>query len=152
MPWSDRNIYQAARKSAGITQERAAEMLNISVESIRAYETGLRLPPNEVVDQMIVVYNAQVLAYQHIRESADFARNGIPEITQMDLPVAAMRLINRIYQFADKHQDRELMKIAEDGTIDSSERQKFDEITDELTEIVRAALELRCSKQTGPGI
>ena len=37
------NIYQTARKAAGLTQEAAAERLALSVESLRAYETGDRL-------------------------------------------------------------------------------------------------------------
>lgn len=37
-----RNIYKRARRAAGYTQEAAAEMLNVSVESLRAYETDRR--------------------------------------------------------------------------------------------------------------
>lgn len=55
---NDRNIYQAARRAAGLTQEAAAERLGISVESIRAYETGLRVPPMEVADLMVICYNS----------------------------------------------------------------------------------------------
>ena len=56
MPEEYRNIYKIARRNAGITQEAAAEQLGISVESVRAYETGQRIPPNHVVD----VYKRQV--------------------------------------------------------------------------------------------
>lgn len=142
---NDRNIYQAARKTAGITQERAAEMLAVSVESIRAYETGVRTPPNDVVSLMVIAYNSPVLAYQHLRASADMARRILPEVKERDLPQATMRLINRIYKFADDHRDRELMRITEDGIIDRDERPYFDAITAELEDIIQAALELRCS-------
>ena len=37
MPRDNGNIYQAARKAAGLTQEAAAERLAVSVESMRAY-------------------------------------------------------------------------------------------------------------------
>lgn len=40
-----RNIYQAARKVAGLTQEKAAEMIGISVRSLADYETGVRHRP-----------------------------------------------------------------------------------------------------------
>ena len=36
MPDDCRNIYKICRKSAGLTQEAAAERLGISVESLRA--------------------------------------------------------------------------------------------------------------------
>ena len=44
MPEECRNIYKNARRAAGFTQEAAAEQLGLSVESIRAYETGQRVP------------------------------------------------------------------------------------------------------------
>ena len=34
------NIYRSARKFAGLTQERAAELLGLSVRSLADYETG----------------------------------------------------------------------------------------------------------------
>lgn len=69
MPEEYRNIYKNARRAAGYTQETAAEQLGLSVESVRAYETGQRIPPNDVVEQMVICYNAQRLAYQHLHET-----------------------------------------------------------------------------------
>ena len=40
MPGYSTNIYQMARLAAGLTQEKAAELLDASVESVKAYETG----------------------------------------------------------------------------------------------------------------
>lgn len=45
MPQDKRNIYKIAREAKGLTQEAAAEKLGISDSSIRAYETGQRIPP-----------------------------------------------------------------------------------------------------------
>lgn len=61
MPEECRNIYKKARRVAGLTQEAAAERLGISVESVRAYETGQRIPPNDVVEDMVVCYDYQRL-------------------------------------------------------------------------------------------
>ena len=47
-----RNIYKTARRTAGFTQEAATERLGISVESVRAYEIGQRIPPNDIVNAM----------------------------------------------------------------------------------------------------
>lgn len=44
MPYDDTNIYKTARQKAGITREKAAEAMGISVESLKAYETYGRLP------------------------------------------------------------------------------------------------------------
>ena len=57
-----RNIYQTARECAGYTQENAAGRLGLSVESIRAYEGGKRIPPDHVVLRMIEVYSTPYLA------------------------------------------------------------------------------------------
>ena len=52
MPEESMNIYKTARRAAGITQEAAAEQLGISVESVRAYETGLRIPTKREYESM----------------------------------------------------------------------------------------------------
>ena len=146
MPEECRNIYKTCRKAAGFTQEAAAERLGISVESLRAYESGQRIPPNEVVELMVILYNAQHLAYQHLRETNAMYGRVVPEVPQCSVLEASARLTNRIYAFADSHADRRLMRMAEDNVIDQTERLEFDAILEELQEIVEAALALRCAK------
>ena len=142
------NIYKTARIKAGITQEAAAEAIGISVESLKAYESYNRLPPNRVVDLMCIVYDALYLAYQHNRISSGEIKV-VPEVQVLDLPRASIQLINKVIRFAEQHRDRELMQIAEDGVIDANERALFDEIMADLDELVRAALELKCAKKEG---
>lgn len=148
MPEECRNIYKTCRKAAGFTQEAAAERLGISVESLRAYESGQRIPPNEVVELMVILYNAQHLAYQHLRETNAMYGRVVPEVPLCSVLEASARLTNRIYAFADSHADRRLMRMAEDNVIDPTERPEFDAILEELQEIVEAALALRCAKDT----
>lgn len=143
MPEEYRNIYKSARKARGYTQESAAERLGISVESLRAYETGQRVPPTEVVELMVICYDAQYLGYQHLRETNAMYGRVVPEVPQVGVLEASARLTNRIYQFADSHADRRLMRIAEDNVIDQNERSEFDTILEDLQEIVAAALALR---------
>ena len=87
-----RNIYQAARKVAGLTQEKAAEMIAISGRSLADYETGGRIPSNATVELMVMVYNSQLLATQHLRNSAEFARDLLPAEEAMRLPEAVLTL------------------------------------------------------------
>ena len=143
------NIYKTCRKSAGLTQEAAAERLGISVESLRAYETGQRVPPNEVVELMVILYNAQHLAFQHLRETNALYNSVVPEVRPKSVLEASAKLTNRIFAFAESHADRRLMRIAEDDRIDTQERPEFDAILEDLQDIVEAALELRCAKR-GP--
>ncbi len=147
MSMYDTNIYKTARIKAGKTQEGAAEAIGISVESIKAYESYNRLPPAEIVDQMCIVYDALYLAYQHNRIASGEIKV-VPEIQVLDLPRAAIQLINKVIAFADRHRDRELLQIAEDGVIDESERELFGEIVAELDGIIQAATNLKVSEHT----
>ena len=149
MPEEYRNIYKTCRKAAGLTQEAAAERLGISVESVRAYETGQRVPPNEVVELMVILYNAQHLAYQHLRETNALYSSVVPEVRPKSVLEASAKLTNRIFAFAESHADRRLMRITEDNNIDEVERPEFNAIMEDLQEIVEAALELRCANQIG---
>lgn len=146
MPDDCRNIYKICRKAAGFTQEAAAERLGISVESLRAYETGQRIPPTEIVELMGIIYDAQHLAYQHLRETNALYSSVVPEIRPRSVLEASAKLTNRIFAFAESHADRRLLRIAEDNVIDDGERPEFDAILEDLQEIVEAALELRCAR------
>ena len=147
MPEETRNIYKTCRKAAGLTQEAAAERLGISVESLRAYETGQRVPPDEVVEAMSDLYNTLHLIVRHVRERNAMYSRVVPEVPKMDVLAASARLTNRIYAFADSHADRRLMRITEDNVIDGTERGEFDAILEDLQEIVASALALRCAQQ-----
>ncbi|MBQ6358926.1 MAG: helix-turn-helix transcriptional regulator [Clostridia bacterium] len=142
----EKNIYKAARQKAGKTQEAAAEALGISVESIKAYESYSRLPPSNIVDGMCIIYDAIYLAYQHNRIASGEIKI-VPEVEVLDLPRAALRLINRVLEFAEKRQDRTLMQIAEDGVIDEDERPVFEAIVADLDDLIKAAMELKLSRQ-----
>ena len=148
MSMYDTNIYKTARKKAGLTQEKAAAAIGVSVESLKAYEAYSRLPSFDVVGLMCIVYDAMYLAYQH-----DWIASGeikvVPEIQVLDLPRASIQLINKVIRFAEQHRDRELLQIAEDGVIDESERDMFNDIVAELDGIIQAALNLKVSEEIG---
>lgn len=137
------NIYQNARKAAGITQERAAEMMGISVRSVADYEAGVRIPPNDVVEMMVLCYNSQLLAIQHLRLTS-MARSILPEVEELRLPEAVLQLIDAIYDFADDKQDRELIDIARDGIISEEERPRFERIVEHINRIITAAMSINC--------
>lgn len=143
----EKNIYKTARMKAGKTQEAAAEALGISVESIKAYESYSRIPPSHVVDGMCIIYDAIYLAYQHNRIASGEVKV-VPEVEVLDLPRAALKFINRVLDFAEKHQDKTLMKIAEDGVIDETERPVFDAIVSDLDDLIRAAMEVKISQES----
>lgn len=141
-----KNIYQRARKVAGLTQEKAAEMMGISVRSLADYETGVRIPPNDTVELMVMVYNSQLLATQHLRNSAQFARDLLPDMEGMRLPESVLTLVDAIYDFADDKLDRELIDIARDGVIEEAERPQFEKIVHKIKAIITAAMAVSCTE------
>lgn len=149
-----RNIYKTGRRAAGFTQEAAAEHLGICVESVRAYETGRSVPPNDVVERMCVVYNNMSLAYQHLRATNTLVSWVVPQLEQRSVLEVAVRIYNRLNRFQQGHGVDRLMAIAEDGRIDEEERGEFDAIMADLREIVRSGLELEVfcgkSREDGP--
>ena len=135
-----RNIYLTARLASGLTQERAAERIPVSVRSLADYEAGIRRPSADTVVRMVDIYDARYLAYQYLRETSDLAQQLIPDVAGVELPEATLQLLEAIYAFADAHFDRRLIAIARDGKIDAEERLEFDRIAAHLQDIVRCAL------------
>ncbi len=74
------NIYQKARENTNLTQEKASELLDISVESLRAYENDKRIPPNAIVSKMISIYNNNLLGYEHVRRNTEAGIMFLPEL------------------------------------------------------------------------
>lgn len=128
------NLYQRARLSTGMTQERAAELLGLSPESLKQYEGGKTVPKDETVAKMVEVYSCPWLALEHAQ--ATDTLGVVPEVTPRPLPMASIALRNRL-QDATGRLDA-LLRIAEDGVIDEAERPEFDSIVVELRETMAA--------------
>ncbi len=119
------SIYQTCRELAGLTQEQAAEQLNTSVRTMARYESGEQAVPDDIAYQMVLLYDSPYLAVQHLRQVSQVAAGLLPPVTVLDLPRAAIRIINQVRRFADRHRERELLDIAEDGVIAPEERPLF---------------------------
>lgn len=128
------NLYKRARLSTGLTQEAAAEKLDLSVESLKQYEGGRRIPPNDVVARMVEVYSFPWLALEHSQATDTLCV--LPEVEPRPLPMASIALRNRLHDATGRLDA--LLRIAEDGIIDDTERPEFDEIVSELRETLAA--------------
>lgn len=147
MPKNGMNIYKSARCAAGLTQERAAECLNLGVRTLADYETGQRRPSGQTVDQMAELYGAPLLRLQHAREADELGlipRRTVPQRFEL----ITIQLYNGLVALADKHRGRQLLQIAADGVIDDTERPLLDEIVCELEGLSAALLALRCCAGT----
>lgn len=128
------NLYQRARLSTGLTQERAAEILGLSPESLKQYEGGRRIPPDETVARMVEAYRCPWLALEH--SQATDRLGVLPKAEPRPLPMASIALRNRLHDATGRLDA--LLRIAEDGIIDDTERPEFDSIVVELRETMGA--------------
>ena len=128
------NLYKRARLSTGMSQERAAEILGLSAESLKPYEGGRRVPPDEVVARMVEVYHLPWLALEHAQ--ATDTLGVMPDVEPRPLPLASIALRNRLHDATGRLDA--LLRIAEDGIIDDKERPEFDDIVLELRETMTA--------------
>ena len=138
------NIYQKARELTGYTQETAAELLHISVESVRAYETDKRRPPDHLVVMMANLYDFPYLAYQHLAASP--LGDLLPRVEPLRLQQATMKLFRLLRGFARDQRTEQLLAIAEDGQIDDVERPEYEKIMEELRAIIAIALSVELAE------
>ena len=140
------NLYASCRRRTGMTQEAWAEKLDVSVESVKRYETDVRIPPIPVVRKMADLCGDALVGYKYIVKVSQ-ELEVLPDIDSVNLQAATIRLMNRMARFASKARDRQLLEIAEDGIISADEKPLYDEIMDELSGLVSAFYQLRYCKE-----
>ena len=144
MAIESQNIYKNARKSAGFTQEKASQLLNVSVDSLRDYEQSQRPVPSDVASAMCDVYQAPYLAVQHLRLTSDLGKRVVPEIQLKDLPEAVLGVLAAVQRFCAKREA--MVEIAADGQIAESEQAEWDEIMRLANDLNVAMNNMRFSK------
>lgn len=140
------NIYRNARRTAGLTQERWAEVLGLSVEAVKQYESGKILPSDGVALRMAEVAGQQIVCYWHLLNKSRIASDLLPEAENVPLPHAVLQLLKRMRDFDRAHRLDDLLTIAEDGIVDETERPDFDDIVREMMGIIQAAMQVRFSQ------
>ncbi|MDO4989327.1 MAG: helix-turn-helix transcriptional regulator [Eubacteriales bacterium] len=144
-------MYARHRRAAGITQERAAELLGVAVRTVANWESGVYVPPDDKVALMCDAYPAPTLALEHLRASSSLAAGLIPEAAQLPLAQAVAQLLYRMRQFETRHRADDLIWISSNGRVDEGEQTvRWREISDELQDIVAAALQLRYAQGACP--
>lgn len=134
--WSS-NIYKIARKSAPFTQEQAAELLHLSTRSIIDYETGRTRPGDDIVCQMVELYDSKWLAYKHIRNT-EIGRRFLPDIELSGLPKSVLRLQKEVEDVRQINND--MVSIACDGEVEIYEKAQWTCIEKELKDMIGAGL------------
>ena len=136
------NIYYSARKTAGMTQARWAEMLGVAEESVRRYEAGTMMPADDIVLRMADLSGLQILGTWHLRLKSAVAADVLPEVQRLPLAQAVVQLLAAVDDFREKHHARTLISIAADGKVLPEEQEEFDRVVRDLQPLIRAALQI----------
>ena len=126
-----------------MTQERFAEALDISVESVRQYESDKIMPSDDVVTRMVEVSGQPVIGYWHLLNKSRVAADILPDVQECSLEQAVIKLLCRSRQFAENNNTNRLMYISEDGIIDETEKPELKKILAFLDEVAEYISELK---------
>lgn len=140
-----RNIYKNARQTAGLTQERWAEQLGVTADTVRLYESGRNYPSDEVAARMAEVAGMPVLGYWHLKLKSALANDALPDVARVPLPQAVVGLLAAMDTI--QPQVKELLVIALDGIVDEGETELFEDILDDLEDVVTAALAVKYAER-----
>ncbi len=133
------NIYSKYRRMAGITQERAAEHLRISVDSLKGYEYDKRIPNNDIAKQMCLLYGDMRLAYDHLVHSST-GEMVLEKLDEKDLCCSVLGLINEL-----NHSDTVLqmmVEISADGVISEDEKDEWMIVERQLRSLIKSSYEV----------
>ena len=72
-------------------------------------------PPGDIVERMVVCYQALPLAYQHLRATGGLISYVVPELELRGVLETAVRVYLLLNRFAGSHTVDRLLEIAEDG-------------------------------------
>lgn len=140
------NIYQRARKTTLLTQEEAAARLDISAETLKRYEGGRLTPSDETVAKMCDAYGARWLALEHAK--ATDTLGVLPDGAEpKSLMQSAISLINRLRPVHESMGS--LLQIVEDGRVDETEEEQYEQIRAFIAANVAAELALLYATEDG---
>ena len=135
------NPYVKARLDKGISQEALAELTDVSVESIRAYESGVRIPKDKTVEKMAIACEADWLPIQHLL-SNELAEKYLPKPKiGSPLPQAACGLFSELERA--RSLTPKLMEIGSSGELCVDDAEEFNKLMQSLFSLAGAVLTLR---------
>lgn len=132
------NIYKKARQQSGMTQEKAAELLNVDVGTLSNYERGIYIPSQYIVANMIIQYNYTQLALDYFFNSP--LGEYLPTVEGKDVKDAVLNFIDKLNNF-DRETINKMISIANNKKFDSGEF--CSEFDGKVQELINAATELK---------
>lgn len=140
-------IFKNARNTAGLTQERWAETLGVSVDAVQNYEYGRNFPTEETVLLMADISGYKILPYQYMSMKSRIGGEILPELDErVSLPKAVLRLMVVLKDLQDLWTPK-LMRMAADGKITEDEAAQFKSCMNQLTELTKCVYDLKYAEE-----
>ena len=130
----NKNAYQLSREAAGLTREKASELMEyISDDRIDKIEREVLAPHPEEILTMAKCYKDPELCNYYCSKECPIGRKYIPEIKLKDLSQITLEMLAALNNL-NKEKER-LIEITVDGQITEEEKKDFEKIREELNEI-----------------
>ena len=146
----NKNLYQICRDDAGLTREKASELMeSVSSSRIEKIEYETQDPTPYDVVQMARAYNHPDLMNYYCSHQCDIGKLNVPEVEITELSSIILETIASLNDITP-HTGR-LVQIARDGKITDDEIPDFAYISKKLDEVSMAvsALNLWIDKTAG---
>ena len=141
------NMYYLAREEASAenndlsSREKAAELLNIDRTRLARIELDAIAPYPEEVKAMAEVYNTPELCNSYCARECLIGRSSVSEVTIDDCDRLALKVLGSLKNIDSLRSS--LIAISEDGIIEESEQEAFQDILDSLDKISTNAKALK---------
>ena len=128
----NKNIYQTSREEAGLTREKASELMEfVSADRIEKIESEKSAPHPEEILAMADAYKKPVLCNYYCSKGCPIGKEYVPEIQVKDLAQITLEMLASLNS-VDKEKNR-LIEITSDGVIHDDQIADFVRIRRELS-------------------
>lgn len=130
----NKNIYQLSREAAELTREAAAELLGyISADRIEKIESEKSIPhPDEILSMADGYKNPSICNY-YCSHECPIGQEYVPEVSIKELSQITLEMIASLNSL-EKQKER-LIEITVDGKISDDEKEDFEKIQNQLSQI-----------------
>lgn len=130
-----RNICYIGRKRQDFTQEGWAEIIGVSADTVRKYESEVIMPSDQVALRIADAADLKVLAYWHLRNKSALGAAVLPSLCRRTLAEAVLNLLTKTEDFT------------RGGKISAEEVVAYGEALAQLREVIAAAYELEYAEE-----
>ena len=129
----NKKIYQIKREEAGLTREKASELICVSADRIEKIENRGAVPYPEEVLCMAEGYKSPAICNYYCSNECPIGNQYVPEVSIKDLRQIVLEMMLSLNSLQAK-QNR-LMEISIDNVVDADQIEDFVDIQDELERI-----------------